>query len=125
MARVLYINDCHRDTTLASIGLRGRGHDFADAADGEDALEQARTFTPDCIVVNPNVAVLSGEMLLKQLREHTPNAAMIIIGCGLREQTVESMLGGGAHACLSRPFSIDELVSAVEQATSNEKLGAA
>lgn len=125
MARILYIDDCHRDRTFVSIALRGLGHEFADAADGADAIELARSFSPDCIVVNPSVPVLCGSQLVGRLEKLAPNAVLVVLGCGLREQTIKAAIDAGAHACLSRPFGIDELVDTIDRALESETLGAA
>ena len=125
MARVLYIDDCHRDRTFVSIALQGLGHEFADAADGADAIALARSTSPDCIVVNPSVPVVSGSDLIERLESQAPRAVLIVVGCGLREQTIQAAIDAGAHACLSRPFGIDRLIDTIESALQNEKLGAA
>lgn len=116
MARILYINDCHRDQTLASIALRSAGHQFADAADGEEALATARLTRPDCIIVNPNVSIISGDELLRRLAMIAPSARFVILGCGLRKQTVRRAMQSGAAACLSRPFEMSDLIEAVREA---------
>ena len=116
MARVLYINDCHRDRTLASLALTAAGHDFADAQDGEEALAGARRVRPDCIVVNPSVAIITGDELLQRLHMLAPDARFVVLGYALREQTVSDALARGASACLSRPYDVAEMIDAVTRA---------
>ncbi|MEJ2503422.1 MAG: response regulator, partial [Gemmatimonadota bacterium] len=99
--------------------LESAGYAVHEAVDGEEALERLRA-EPDLGVVLTDLGLprMSGGDLLASIREHRPDAAVIVMsGYGGRELRASSGVQD-ADAFLPKPFTRSELLRAVHVALS-------
>lgn len=85
-------------------------------ASAGEFLAHARTFAPSCLVLDVNLPDLNGLELQKRVsgdRVHMP--IIFITGFGDVPMTVQAMKGGAVEF-LTKPFSPDQLVTAIRQA---------
>lgn len=86
------------------------------AADGQEALEKARTWLPDLVLSDVMMPRLDGFALVRELRQDARTRAVPIILLSARageEATVEGLVSG-ADDYLVKPFSSRELLARVE-----------
>ncbi len=67
-AGILVVDDEPSIVELLSVSLRFAGFDVRTAADGQEALEVARDFSPDLLVLDVMMPVLGGLEVLRALR---------------------------------------------------------
>jgi len=88
----------------------------AAAFDGQQGLEQARALSPDLILSDVMMPVVSGEMLVSQLRAQREfdGTPIVLLTARADDESRVRLLGAGAQDYLMKPFSIPELRARVE-----------
>jgi signal transduction histidine kinase len=86
-------------------------HRIALAADGQEGLEKALSIKPDLIVTDVMMPRLSGDELVRQLREHgeADSTPILVLTAKADDDLRVRLLSGGAQDYLAKPFSPDEL----------------
>jgi two-component system, sensor histidine kinase and response regulator len=115
MKKILVIDDDATVQSLTVKALQSRGYQALIAADGEEGLEVARRYLPDLIVCDVQMPNLDGyETLAALQRDPVTCTIPFIFLTGLRGQKdVRYGMGLGADDYLTKPFTVQELVSAV------------
>ena len=117
MARILVIDDDADMRTLLEQTLQSAGHEVVLAADGREGVEQYRASPADLVLTDLYMPNQAGLETIIQLRKESPGVRIIAM-CG--KPTAMPMLSAaqrlGAVALLEKPFSSDQLLSAVEKA---------
>ena len=88
----------------------------AAAFDGGQGLEQARALSPDLILSDVMMPVVSGETLVSQLRAQREfdGIPIVLLTARADDESRVRLLGAGAQDYLMKPFSIPELRARVE-----------
>jgi len=81
------------------------------AGDGKTALALAREFAPDAAVLDIMLPDLDGFELLRRLRAHVPDMPALFLTA--RDSLEDRVIAFVAGACVSDPFSLDEVVARV------------
>lgn len=89
-------------------------YDVHTATDGDDAIQKLGDKTYDLVITDLKMPRVSGEEVVKFAREVDPDAQVIVISGYSSLYTVSQSVNHGASAFLSKPFSITELLKAVE-----------
>ena len=93
--------------------LQSDGYDVDVAFDGEEALEHARTFYPDLVVLDLMLPKLDGLEVCRLLRSQGPVPIIMLTAKG--EETDRLVgLNLGADDYIAKPFSPRELVARVK-----------
>ena len=94
-----------------------KGYRVFEAGDGKQALDVARNFRPNLIVIDLNMPVLDGLEAIKSFRklerngDHTPIVAITAYNVyGMEEAVLET----GSNAYLTKPLDLEELYRAVK-----------
>jgi two-component system OmpR family response regulator len=111
--RVLVVDDENNITELVGTALRYVGFDVATAANGREALEQARNFRPEIIVLDVMMPDLDGFEVTRRLRGE--GLRMPILFLTARDATEDKVAGLtiGGDDYVTKPFSLEELVARV------------
>ena len=119
MARVLVVEDSAGLREIMSIGLRASGHDVAQAPDGRRALDLQREHPYEVVVTDLFMPEMDGIETIQTLRQEFPDIAIVAIS-GVPTKTGADFLEVaeklGADRVLRKPFTIPELLAAVEAA---------
>lgn len=87
-----------------------------EAADGEEGLSLAEELHPDIIITDMKMPVMDGEKLLPLLAEKHPEIQIIVIS-GYRDfEYSRQAIRASAIDYILKPFSGNDIISAVEQA---------
>lgn len=109
--RVLVVEDDRSVRELLLELLLEEGHVVRAAADGHQALAVARELRPDVILLDMRLARAYARDFLDAYRaEFRGDGAAVIVMSGLTDLHAIP----GADAVLSKPFTIDEVLSALE-----------
>ena len=119
MPRVLVVDDSAGLREIMSIGLRASGYEVTQASDGRRALDLQREQPYEVIVTDLFMPEMDGIETIQVLREEFPGTAIVAIS-GVPTKTgadfLEVAAKLGADCVLRKPFTIPELVAAVESA---------
>jgi DNA-binding response OmpR family regulator len=91
------------------------GYEVHTARDGDDALEAAERVRPDLILLDINMPRKDGYEVCRILRERENMAGTKVIMLTAKGQALEKKKGleVGADEYVTKPFSADELLSAI------------
>ncbi|TME97073.1 MAG: response regulator [Chloroflexi bacterium] len=118
--RVLLIEDDPDIRRLIAGALRDVGLDVVPAMDGAQALRTALARKPAAVVLDLGLPDFDGAEFVARWRERRPDAGdvpIVIVSARPDRREVGGLLG--ARRVFGKPFEVDELVGAVEQATLN------
>lgn len=88
----------------------------AEAADGAEAVELARRFQPDVILLDLVMPVMDGIAVTPKLVQHCPGSRIIILTSFGEEDKVFPAIRAGAHGYLLKDISPNDLVRAIRSA---------
>jgi two-component system, response regulator PdtaR len=101
--------------------LAESGYDVVgEAADGEAAVELARTLEPDIVILDVKMPVLDGISAAEQITAAGTSAVVMLTAFSQRE-LVERAVDAGAMAYLVKPFGKSDLLPAIEVAVSRHQ----
>jgi two-component system cell cycle response regulator DivK len=113
--RVLVVEDNELNLKLFCDLLRFHDHEALGVSDGREALDQARSFKPDLIVMDIHMPYVSGLDLIMSLKKDeilSPVPVMAVTayaGKGDEDQIREA----GAEAYVSKPISVMKFIDVV------------
>lgn len=109
--RVLVVEDDHALGMFLQRGLTVEGHEAEWVGDGEAAVERARSWTPDLILLDLGLPQRDGREVLTVLSEELSRSSVLVLtGRGEVEERVRC-LNLGADDFLVKPFSFQELIA--------------
>lgn len=110
--RALVVEDAVEIQEVVTALLREEGFDVRTASDGERAVEMARAFEPDLIVLDLSLPGLDGISVCQQIRTFSEAYILILTA---KSDEVDKVVGlsVGADDYVTKPFSPRELVARV------------
>lgn len=111
--KVLIVDDEKPISDIIKFNLSKEGYHVLTAFDGEDALNQVRSFQPDLVLLDVMLPRLDGFQVLRKLRE-TSQVPVIMLTA--KEEEVDKVLGLelGADDYITKPFGMRELIARVK-----------
>jgi DNA-binding response OmpR family regulator len=111
--RVLVVDDEPPIRTVVRGFLEREGMHVAEAADGPTAVEAARTFVPDVVVLDVMLPGFDGLEVLRRIRAFGDPYVILLTA---RTEEIDRIVGltVGADDYLTKPFSPGELVARVQ-----------
>ena len=89
-------------------------------ADGETAIELARTEAPDVVVLDLSMPGMSGLAVATSIRVQAPQVAIVVLTRHTEPAFVEQLLAAGARGYVLKQSPFDELLAAVRAAARGE-----
>jgi two-component system OmpR family response regulator len=112
-ARLLVVDDEPNILELLSVSLRFAGFEVVTATNGVDALNTARTFCPDLMVLDVMMPGLDGFEVAKQLRSNGDQTPVVFLTAkDATEDRVQGLTIGGDDY-VTKPFSLEEVVARI------------
>ncbi len=118
MARVLIVEDEHADQVLLQSILKGAGHEIYMARDGEQAFKTYLRRDIQVVVTDLQMPRVDGMELIEALLGLYPEAAIIAVS-GKGPTLLAQAVNMGAIAAFNKPVAREELLEAVEKASSS------
>ena len=110
-ARVLVVDDEPNILELLSVSLKFQNFDVATAANGPAAIDKARSFRPDALVLDVMMPGMDGFGLLRRLRADGVDApALFLTARDSMEDKITGLTIGGDDY-VTKPFSLEEVVA--------------
>lgn len=115
--KILVVDDEPDVVRLIEFNLKAAGYDVITAEDGAEALQRARSASPDLIVLDLMLPEVEGLEVCKLLRRDPATAQVPIIILTAKAAEVDRILGLelGADDYVTKPFSPRELVLRVKK----------
>ena len=119
--RFLVVDDNRANRDLVRAILTTLGADIVEASDGYEGVKAAMELPFDVILMDMRMPGLSGEEAVAEIRRGGPNAACPIIAFSASADSgqLEHLRSLGFDGCLPKPFTLTDLIRAVEMALSS------
>lgn len=116
-ARILVVDDQGDIRDLAGAILEAEGYRVATAGDGEEALEAIFRDPFDLVLLDINMPGMDGWETLRLLRADDDGARLRVVLFSVRGEIRNKVqaMQLGASGYITKPFSMDELVSGVRE----------
>lgn len=111
--RILVVEDDMEAADSLRRLLQGWGHDVQVASSGEAALRAYRHAPADLVIGDVTMAKTAGAEFFERLRAIDPEAQALVVTGQTPTEHVRQMLQARGFAVLTKPFTADELMSAV------------
>ena len=85
-----------------------------EAADGLEAVEQARALQPDVILMDLVMPRMTGLEAILKIREEDPDARILVLTSSAEEAKVSAVIKAGAMGYLLKDSSADDLAHAIQ-----------
>ena len=116
MPRILIVEDSSDIRFIIQEILKRKGYTTVEAENGLQALEVLeRDSRIDLIISDVRMAKMNGLELLGELKERFPHIPAIILSVHTVPEWIDEAMQKGAVSYLTKPFTPDQLLSAVEQ----------
>lgn len=121
MQKILLVDDDPDVVELLRLSLVAAGFSVIAAANGIDALKQARAHRPDLIVLDLVLPEMDGFTVCETLRKERATASIpILILTGLTSQLNRfSGLESGADDYVTKPVTVDEFLAKIKTLLDN------
>jgi DNA-binding NarL/FixJ family response regulator len=86
----------------------------AEAADGREAVEKAKQFKPDVVILDVGMPNLNGLAATRQLADYDPNYKIIVLTITDSDQVIREALNAGARGFVLKSDAVRDLVAAIE-----------
>src|SRR6185295_9093309 len=116
MPHILIVEDSADVRFIVREILRRKGYDTAEAENGIQALELLENNSRfDLIISDVRMAKMGGLQLLSELKDRFPGIPTIMLSVHTVPEWIDEAKQKGAVSYLSKPFTPDQLLFAVEQ----------
>ena len=109
--RVLVVDDEQMLTDLLSMALRMEGWEVRTAGSGFQALQAARDFDPDAMVLDIMMPDLDGMAVLQRLRQSGNDVPVLFLTAKDAVGDRVAGLTAGGDDYVTKPFSLEEVVA--------------
>jgi CheY-like chemotaxis protein len=107
--RILVVDDNRDSAESLALLLELQGHEARTAFEGAEALDIARTFHPEVVLLDIGLPGMDGYEVARRLREEGEDSRLVALtGYGLEEDRRRS-LEAGFDDHLVKPVSLEEL----------------
>lgn len=115
--RILIIDSEHDVAESLREQLAASGYEIAMETDGPSGLHRAAEFRPSAIITDVSVSPLDGFDLLREIREHYPEIAVILLtNQGSVEMAMRAIQEEGAFHYFEKPVDINKLRPVIKSA---------
>ncbi len=121
MQSILIVDDLESIHEMLDAVIQPTGYSTVFATDGQIALEKMRRERFDIVLTDINMKPMDGIALLAKIREIDPAAIVIMMSGYANVDNATKALKLGAFDFLTKPFKVDQLMSAISRATDERR----
>jgi|SRR5579864_303420 len=112
---ILVVDDEPQITRVLKTTLSSQGYGVRSAGDGQEALDEMKTWPPDLIITDLRMPNIDGLELCRRVRQNSRTPIIVLSVKGEEPIKVEA-LDAGADDYITKPFSVNELLARVRAA---------
>lgn len=121
--RILVVDDRSENIDfIVEYVLKPNGYRALTARDGEEGLRKALTENPDLILLDLQMPRMTGIEVLESLKEHGKSIPVILMTFHGSEELAVRVFRLGVKNYIIKPFEIEEMLEAIEQALAEARL---
>lgn len=115
--KVLIADDEPNIVTALEFLLKRAGYDVRTAANGDEALALVESYAPDLVLIDIMMPGKSGYEVCQRMRERPEwrHIKIVMVTAKGREAEVSKGMSLGADLYVTKPFSTQELIAAVDR----------
>lgn len=113
---VLVVEDSPDISRLLRHILGQAGYEFLHAEDGLLGWESFVQLHPDVVLLDVNLPGLDGIELCRRIKQTSPKTPVIMLTVQAESEAVQRGLRAGATTYLAKPFEINQLMAALDNA---------
>ena len=91
------------------------------AQNGEEAIFQAKALRPDVVLMDINMPGMDGITATERLTVEVPGTTIVIMSVQGEQEYLRRAMMAGAKNYLTKPFTGDELIQAIQQSVSRDR----
>ena len=115
--RIMIVEDDEDFQMLYGLHLQGQDFDILRAYNGQEAMGLLDKEKPDLIILDMIMPIMDGEEFLKRLRNEKKILDIPVIIASVNDNIPQRLFElGNVHTSLRKPFSMDQLLDAVQSA---------
>ena len=120
--RVLVVDDhpVWRDGIRADLERAGIAEVVAEASDGGEAIELARSQMPEVVIMDLKLPTVAGAEATRRIVEETPHVMVLVLSASGEEADVLEAVKAGARGYLLKSATSDEVGDAVRRVHAGE-----
>ncbi len=99
---------------------QGHIHCVGEAADGEEALRQARVLRPDVVLMDISMPGMNGLTVTEVLRKELPQIKVLVLSVHHNKDAIFRVIQAGAHGYVSKEAPSEEVIRAIESVHAGE-----
>ena len=117
MAKILIVEDNALNIKLFCDLLAAHGHEPEAVSDSRNALDTARSFSPDLVITDIQLPHVSGLDLIRMIRadEQLADVPIMAVTAYSAQGDEERIRGAGAQAYVSKPISVVRFAQTVDE----------
>jgi len=115
LARILIVDDSRTTRRILRQILEDKGHEVVgEATNGEEGVAKYKELKPDLTTMDITMPGLDGVEALRKIKEHDPDAKVIMVSAAGQKHKVLDAMKAGAAEFLTKPFEEEEIVERIE-----------
>lgn len=117
MAKIIVLEDEPEILENLVLMLEFAGHEALGTSNGKEGLSLIYQHQPDVVVSDIIMPEMTGYEVLHKIREDSVlrHCKVLFVSARTMEEDIERGLSEGANAYITKPFTVDELINAVER----------
>ena len=117
MAKILIVEDNALNIKLFCDLLAAHGHEPEAVSDSRNALDTARSFSPDLVITDIQLPHVSGLDLIRMIRadDQLAKVPIMAVTAYSAQGDEERIRGAGAQAYVSKPISVVRFAQTVDE----------
>ena len=114
-ATILVAEDDDDNRDILRILLTLRGFDVLEAADGQQAVELARTARPDLILMDLKMPVMNGLAAARAIRQHSQSVPIVALSAYHPSQHGAVASAAGCDEYVLKPIDYEQLEAVIDR----------
>ena len=122
--KILIVDDSKNIRKLVSVVLGEKNYEMYEAANGLDALEKVRIYSPDVVILDIVIPSVNGLEVCRQIKSDpkTQRTSVIFLTSEATYEAREKAHEVGAEIYMTKPFEPKDLRNAVKEVIKAKKL---
>lgn len=108
-------NESFRKGLCRALGFEDRLHVVAEAADGQQAVDMARSHQPQVALLDANMPVLGGVEAARRIRHALPDCVVLMMSVQGEAHLLEEARAAGVQRFLLKPFDPEDVSAVVAE----------